>query len=124
MILLKCFRKPTTFATLKHNDKEKLFFALPGNPVSALVTFYLFVFPALRKMAGYQNANLPKIKVRVSLQIQLCFCGISFDAGLFLGCKCVIGRLSRVKIIQMSKFKLGFHSIKNGTISPRYLQKL
>lgn len=59
------FRKPTTFATLKHSEKDKLFFALPGNPVSALVTFYLFVFPALRKMSGYQNANLPKIKAKV-----------------------------------------------------------
>jgi molybdopterin biosynthesis enzyme len=42
-----------------------LFFALPGNPVSALVTFYLFVIPALRKMSGHQNANLPKIKAKV-----------------------------------------------------------
>ncbi|CAB4030014.1 gephyrin-like [Paramuricea clavata] len=63
--------KPTTFATLKHNEKDKLFFALPGNPVSALVTFYLFVFPALRKMSGYQNANLPKIKAKLSTDVKL-----------------------------------------------------
>lgn len=31
---------------------EKYFFGLPGNPVSALVTFHLFVKPALRKMQG------------------------------------------------------------------------
>ena len=30
-----------------------LFFGLPGNPVSSLVTFELFVRPALRKLAGY-----------------------------------------------------------------------
>lgn len=28
-------------------------FALPGNPASALVCFYVFVLPALRKLAGY-----------------------------------------------------------------------
>lgn len=28
------------------------FFGLPGNPVSAMVTFYQFVLPALRKMSG------------------------------------------------------------------------
>lgn len=34
------------------NPRRKLFFGLPGNPVSALVTFNLFVKPALRKMQG------------------------------------------------------------------------
>ena len=29
-----------------------IFFGLPGNPVSVMVTFYEFVLPALRKMAG------------------------------------------------------------------------
>jgi len=32
--------------------KEKYFFGLPGNPVSAFVTFYQLVQPALRKLAG------------------------------------------------------------------------
>eukprot|EP00026_Physarum_polycephalum_P005195 Phypoly_transcript_05225.p1 GENE.Phypoly_transcript_05225~~Phypoly_transcript_05225.p1 ORF type:complete len:667 (-),score=107.75 Phypoly_transcript_05225:4-1980(-) len=40
--------KPLTFATVQN----KLIFALPGNPVSSLVTFHLFVVPALRKMSG------------------------------------------------------------------------
>ena len=31
---------------------DALFFGLPGNPVSAMVTFYQLVQPALRKMAG------------------------------------------------------------------------
>lgn len=34
------------------NSRRKLIFGLPGNPVSALVTFNLFVKPALRKMQG------------------------------------------------------------------------
>lgn len=40
--------KPTTFASLG----SKLFFALPGNPVSAMVCFHLFVVPALRAASG------------------------------------------------------------------------
>ncbi len=36
-----------------------------GNPVSATVTFYLFVLPALRKMAGWKHFNLTEILVKV-----------------------------------------------------------
>ena len=32
--------------------KDKLIFALPGNPAAALVCFYEYVLPALRKMSG------------------------------------------------------------------------
>ena len=34
-------------------------FALPGNPVSALVSFEVFVRPALRKLQGLQNLSRP-----------------------------------------------------------------
>jgi len=37
----------------------KLFFGLPGNPVSAMVTFYLLVRPALLRMQGAQNVLPP-----------------------------------------------------------------
>jgi molybdopterin molybdotransferase len=40
--------KPTWFGT----REEKLVFGLPGNPVSAMVTFHLFARPALRALAG------------------------------------------------------------------------
>lgn len=63
--------KPTTFATGKVGGVYKLFFALPGNPVSALVTFYLFVLPALRKMAGYQDSSLRKIKAKMGFTVNL-----------------------------------------------------
>lgn len=51
--------KPTTFATVKvpHSTNAKVIFALPGNPVSALVTCNLLVVPALRRLAGFP---LPK----------------------------------------------------------------
>lgn len=37
----------------------RLFFGLPGNPVSSMVTFYQFVRPALRKMMGANSLHLP-----------------------------------------------------------------
>jgi gephyrin len=54
--------KPMTFATL---EKKISFFALPGNPVSAFVTFHLFVLPALRFMSGFceEKCSLPTITV-------------------------------------------------------------
>ena len=41
--------KPTIFGVAENGT---LMFGLPGNPVSALVTFFLFVRPALRRMQG------------------------------------------------------------------------
>ncbi|KAK4662937.1 hypothetical protein QC763_601860 [Podospora pseudopauciseta] len=60
--------KPTTFATVpvKNNDgtkSQKMIFSLPGNPASALVTFYLFVLPALHQLAGISPVGLPKVPV-------------------------------------------------------------
>ncbi len=46
--------KPLTFGKVQ----AAIFFGLPGNPVSAMVTFYQFVQPALRRMMG-QNAVAP-----------------------------------------------------------------
>ncbi len=34
-------------------------FGLPGNPVSSLVCFHLYVFPALRTMGGHTRVHLP-----------------------------------------------------------------
>src|SRR5260370_11825947 len=42
--------KPITFGSLAGRPV----FGLPGNPVSAMVTFELFVRPALRPMPGYR----------------------------------------------------------------------
>lgn len=38
---------------------DKFFFGLPGNPVSAVVTFLLLVRPALMRMQGAINVDLP-----------------------------------------------------------------
>ena len=63
--------KPTTFATTAINGTRKLIFALPGNPVSAMVTFNLFVLPALRKLAGFQHPQLTKIKAKLLQPVDL-----------------------------------------------------
>ena len=42
-------------------------FGLPGNPVSAFVTFLQFVRPAILKMMGANNLNLPKMPVRLGV---------------------------------------------------------
>jgi molybdopterin molybdotransferase len=54
--------KPTTFATVR----GKLAFGLPGYPVSSLVSFEVFVRPALRRLQGDARPDRPQ--VRVTLQ--------------------------------------------------------
>lgn len=44
--------------------------ALPGNPVSSLVSFELFVRPALRKMGGFANVDRPRLKARTATSIK------------------------------------------------------
>jgi molybdopterin molybdotransferase len=41
-------------------SRKLLYFGLPGNPVSALVTFWRFVQPALGKLSGLNNGFLPE----------------------------------------------------------------
>jgi molybdenum cofactor synthesis domain-containing protein len=54
--------KPFTFATLPDN---RLAFGLPGFPVSSLVTFEVFVRPALRRMQGHSQLQRPLLPVRL-----------------------------------------------------------
>jgi len=46
------FRLPTA-------PGNRLFFALPGNPVSVMVTFRIFVAPALKKLSGETGGDAP-----------------------------------------------------------------
>ncbi|HEV8596290.1 MAG TPA: gephyrin-like molybdotransferase Glp [Candidatus Dormibacteraeota bacterium] len=60
--------KPFTFATVPSPHQEeglKLAFGLPGFPVSSLVTFEVFVRPALRKMQGFASLQRPALPVRL-----------------------------------------------------------
>ncbi|HEV1991454.1 MAG TPA: gephyrin-like molybdotransferase Glp [Candidatus Dormibacteraeota bacterium] len=67
--------KPFTFATipasaphpspLPDGERVKMAFGLPGFPVSSLVTFEVFVRPALRKMQGFAQLQRPSLPVRL-----------------------------------------------------------
>lgn len=57
--------KPFTFATL---PSGRLAFGLPGFPVSSLVTFEVFVRPALRKMQGIVRPQRPRLPVRLGYE--------------------------------------------------------
>lgn len=59
--------KPFTFATLEH---RRIAFGLPGFPVSSLVTFEVFVRPALRKMQGFNELFRPTLPVRLGYDAQ------------------------------------------------------
>jgi molybdopterin molybdotransferase len=59
--------KPLAFGSVG----DALFFGLPGNPVSAMVTFELFVRPALMKMAGRQAPELERRQVQAILSVHL-----------------------------------------------------
>ncbi|XP_067947959.1 gephyrin-like isoform X2 [Watersipora subatra] len=63
--------KPTTFATVSRSDGTKLFFGLPGNPVSATVTCQLFVLPSLRKMSGSSTPVADFWKVKLGADVNL-----------------------------------------------------
>ena len=45
-------------------------FGLPGNPVSAFVTFLCFVRPAILKMMGATNLDLPKVPAKLLVDVR------------------------------------------------------
>ncbi|MGI9148158.1 MAG: molybdopterin molybdotransferase MoeA [Chloroflexota bacterium] len=59
--------KPLTFAT---TDDDTLAFGLPGFPVSSLVTFEVFVRPALLKLGGATQVLRPRLGVSLGHSIQ------------------------------------------------------
>ncbi len=48
---------------------NKIIFALPGNPASALVCFYEYVLEAIKQMQGFKNVSLTKVKLKSLNQI-------------------------------------------------------
>jgi len=57
--------RPLAFGELKTKRGSVPIFGLPGNPVSALLTFELFVRPALLKMAGHNKLHRPRAKAKL-----------------------------------------------------------
>ena len=58
--------KPTVFAKLG----ETLIFGLPGNPVSVAVAFHIFARPALLKMQGARDIELPRVVARATTNVK------------------------------------------------------
>ena len=57
--------RPMAVGTIKKpneaDTKQTIVFGLPGNPVAVMVTFFIFVLPAIRRMVGntrYLNKKL------------------------------------------------------------------
>lgn len=87
--------KPLTFATVKRSNVStpsesqpassetsagaqsgdsigpKMIFGLPGNPVSSLVTFTLFVVPAIKKIFGHANPHHKLVQAKLTTKIVL-----------------------------------------------------
>lgn len=57
--------KPLTYGLLRGRP----YFGLPGNPVSATVCFYLYTWPALRRLAGYPKPFFPTVAVTLGEDI-------------------------------------------------------
>jgi molybdopterin molybdotransferase len=57
--------RPLAFGELRTKRGAVPIFGLPGNPVSALLTFELFVRPALLKMSGRTKLHRPRVKARL-----------------------------------------------------------
>jgi molybdopterin molybdotransferase len=60
--------KPTWFGVL---DDDRLVFGLPGNPVSAVVTFSLFVLPALHALQGLTEARRLEAEAVLGADVKL-----------------------------------------------------
>ncbi|BEP14502.1 molybdopterin molybdotransferase MoeA [Acidothermaceae bacterium B102] len=56
--------QPQAFGTI--GEDKVPFFGLPGNPVSALVSFEVFVRPAIRRMLGSEPIQRPRVRARLT----------------------------------------------------------
>ncbi|CAE7202458.1 CNX1 [Symbiodinium natans] len=66
--------KPSTFATVAGPEAQsKLFFGLPGNPVSCFVTFKLLAAPALERLRGLPQADpiYPRVDAELAGSVEM-----------------------------------------------------
>ncbi|HMQ69379.1 MAG TPA: molybdopterin molybdotransferase MoeA, partial [Ignavibacteria bacterium] len=69
--------------------KEKIIFALPGNPAASLVCFYEYILPALRKMSCYSDYDLKKEHIPLSESYE-----VKGNRDLFLKAKISDGKVT------------------------------
>jgi len=70
--------RPLAFGTVQN----AYFFGLPGNPVSAMVTFYQFVQPALRRLMGQHTVANPTLRVPLAAPIKKIPGRLEFQRGI------------------------------------------
>jgi molybdopterin molybdotransferase len=58
--------KPLAFGRLG----DRLVYGLPGNPVSALVCFHLYVRPALRRLQGHRRLHAPLVEASLARSVR------------------------------------------------------
>ena len=62
--------RPLAFGELRDGERRVPIFGLPGNPVSSLLTFELFVRPALLRMAGHTSVARPRARATLTERIE------------------------------------------------------
>ncbi|HEX2911173.1 MAG TPA: gephyrin-like molybdotransferase Glp [Chloroflexia bacterium] len=62
--------KPLTFVTVRSEGRDKPVFGLPGFPVSSLVSFELFVRPAILKLGGRTRLQRPVVQVQLEHDVK------------------------------------------------------
>ncbi|MCX6185521.1 MAG: molybdopterin molybdotransferase MoeA [Bacteroidetes bacterium] len=68
VLFYKVLQKPGK-PILAGKINNKLVFALPGNPASALVCFYEYVYPSILKMIGMEKFELRKMAIKSTNEI-------------------------------------------------------
>jgi molybdenum cofactor synthesis domain-containing protein len=84
--------KPFTFGVLEESNTPV--FGLPGNPVSAMVSFEMFVRPAIRRMAGHRQLYRPVVLAQASHAIPKRSDGKTH----FVGVDCYLNRNARWRV--------------------------
>lgn len=74
--------RPLAYGKIGQNNKQAHYFGLPGNPVSAMVTFYQFVQPALQAISGAAYRPVPFFNVECTESIKKATGRTEFQRGV------------------------------------------
>lgn len=74
--------RPLAYGKLGQNNIRAHYFGLPGNPVSAMVTFYQFVQPALQAISGALSTPVPFFYVECTENIKKATGRTEFQRGI------------------------------------------
>ena len=77
--------KPLLIASRDHGPRKQLVIGLPGNPVSSLVTAYLFMLPVLRALLGASQPLPRAITTRLAEPLEPCGARREFLRGIWDG---------------------------------------